>query len=166
MYFSIFCVFFSVLVLSACNETYRSIKGEITRSEQKQAADQGDAEAEFQMGEAVCCGDSKKYNTKKAMRYFCSAAMKGHAGAQVWLGKMYENMQREYTPPVPKNDLKAYMWYSVAAGKNPEARELLNNMEQAMTPKNLARAKEYAAHWQAVRCGPIEEPAGPSTPNG
>jgi hypothetical protein len=65
---------------------------------------------------------------------------------------------------VPKNDLKAFMWYNTAAPRSEEARELLENITQSMTPKNLARAKDYAAHWRAVRCGPVEEPAGPWNP--
>ncbi|NDF12513.1 MAG: sel1 repeat family protein [Proteobacteria bacterium] len=152
------------LLLSGCTETYRWAHGENVRSELKGAADKGDPEAEFQMGQAVCCGDGKKYSTKKAMEYFCDAAFKGHTGAQVWLGRMYENLMREENPPVPKNDLKAFMWYSVAAPKSGEAQELLRNITQAMTPKNLERAKQYAAHWRAVRCGPVEEPAGPWNP--
>lgn len=51
------------------------------RIKHRPAADQGDAVAQFQLGEAYCCGKGF-YDTDEAIRWWCKAAVQSHFKAQ------------------------------------------------------------------------------------
>ncbi len=56
------------------------------------AARSGDAEAEFRVGDALCCsaGEAKGfYDTQEAVAWLCRAADQGHASAAYKLGQIY-----------------------------------------------------------------------------
>lgn len=55
------------------------------------AAEQGDAEAQFLVGNSLCCTGSERtvfYSTRKALNWLCSAARQGHAPAMFRVGKI------------------------------------------------------------------------------
>ncbi len=164
----VFLIALMSVSLSGClMNWYHPFFSEYTKSTKKQLVEQGDAQALYEMGEAWCCGPKGggQFDTEKAMSYWCQAAKKGHSGAQLALGKLYENSYRMIGNTIPKNDLKAYMWYSVAeAAGNAEAGMVKRYLEQSMVPENLERAKAMIPHWRETRCVLLESPQGPWNP--
>ena len=67
-------------------------------------------------------------------------AEQGHARAQSNLGFMYDNGDG-----VPQNNLRAYVWFSVAAAQGHEnARTNRDIVSDELTPEQLARGQETA----------------------
>jgi len=155
------------LSLSGClMNWYHPFISEHTRATKKAAADAGDPAALYAMGDSYCCGPKGGYyDTEKAMAYWCRAAKMGHGPSMLALGKLYEDSYRMIDNTIPKNDLKAYMWYSAAAQSGvSEAAELVRSQEQVMTPANLAKAKAMVPHWRETRCVLLSPPEGPWDP--
>lgn len=134
-----------------------------TRQIWQEKAEAGDPEAEWIMGNSYCCGEEGRfYDAVEAMRWWCSAAKKGYAPAQLALGRIYENAYKITAFPVPKNDVRAYVWYHVAEeGGLAEAGAQRQYLEQYMTEKNLLQAEALLPHWSQMRCVPAREPKGP-----
>lgn len=73
-------------------------------------AEQGDAEAQKQMGMLYAKGEAVKQSYAEAAKWYRSAADQGHAGAQAALGELYEAGQG-----VPADEAAAAQWYRRAA---------------------------------------------------
>ncbi len=71
---------------------------------------QGDAEAQYELGNAYFFGDGVGQDHKKAVRWFSRSAGQGHAGAQHALGRSYS-----YGEGVLQNYRIAAEWYRKAA---------------------------------------------------
>lgn len=76
----------------------------------QKAADQGIAEAQFNLGAMCYNGFGVPQDYAEAMKWFQKAADQGNAQAQNSLGVMYKNGYG-----VPKNYAKAKQWYRKAA---------------------------------------------------
>ena len=76
----------------------------------KRKAEQGDADAQFNLGVLYYYGDGVPQDYAKARRWWEQAAAQGHAGATLNLGLMYVRGQG-----VPQNDAKARQWWERAA---------------------------------------------------
>ncbi len=74
------------------------------------AAEQGDANAQFNLGLRYDDGDGVPENDREAVRWYRMAAEQGHAAAQFTLGTMYSRGR-----DVPENDQEAVKWYRMAA---------------------------------------------------
>ena len=75
-----------------------------------QAAEQGYAPAQFNLGNMYANGEGVPENDTEAVKWYRKAAEQGHAGAQFNLGFMYDNGRG-----VPQNDTEAVKWYRKAA---------------------------------------------------
>ena len=73
-------------------------------------AEQGNADAQFNLALMYDNGRGAPENDKTAVKWFTKAAEQGLAGAQSYLGAMYANGEG-----VPKNDKTAVKWYTLAA---------------------------------------------------
>src|SRR5215471_9458253 len=73
-------------------------------------ADQGDAQAQYNLGVLYDNGQGVPQNDAEAMKWYRKAAEKGHARAQQNLGTMYANGQG-----VPQNYTEAMTWFRKAA---------------------------------------------------
>jgi len=73
-------------------------------------AEQGDSEAQFNLGMIYNLGSGVSRDGKKAARLWLIAAQQGHATAQAYLGTRYENGFG-----VPQNYAIAFKWYRLAA---------------------------------------------------
>jgi TPR repeat protein len=114
---------------------------------QTQAA-QGDADAQYRLGDLHNFGDLVPQDYKKAAHWFEKAAAQGHVGAQNDLGVLYE-----YGNGVPSDSLRAYMWFSLS-----EARSTGNSKKYAainlgflthrLTPAQIAEAQRMARRCQ------------------
>ena len=74
------------------------------------AAERGDAEAQYQLGIAYSNGEGVAKDLTKAFDWTRKAAEQGHAGAQFSLGDAYSNGEG-----VAKDPTKAFDWYRKAA---------------------------------------------------
>jgi TPR repeat protein len=76
-------------------------------------ADQGNANAQYNLGEMYAKGDGVPQDKVKAARWFLKAAEQGHAGAQTNLGWIYVNGGGV----VPKDSAEAMRWFRKAAAQ-------------------------------------------------
>ena len=79
--------------------------------ETKRLAEQGDADAQYNLGLMYFRGDGASQNYAEAVRWYRLAAEQGGAGAQFSLGLMYFSGSEG----VPKDDVEAVKWYRLAA---------------------------------------------------
>ena len=78
--------------------------------EWKPLADQGDADAQNNLGAMYADGEGVVEDDAEAARWYRLAADQGLAAAQVFLGAMYANGRG-----VPEDDAEAVRWYRLAA---------------------------------------------------
>lgn len=76
----------------------------------------GSAPAQFALAKMYDKGDGVPKNPEKAIRFAFKAAQQGYAAAQYYLGQVFENGQ----DGVPKDNVEAYYWYSLAAKNSNE----------------------------------------------
>ena len=76
----------------------------------RQAAEQGDATAQFNLGNMYANGEGVPQDAAEAVRWYRLAAEQGDADAQFNLGVMYANGEG-----VPKDNAEAVRWYRLAA---------------------------------------------------
>ena len=107
-------------------------------------AEQGDADAQFNLGVMYDMGLGVPQDYQEAVRWYRRAAEQGNAGAQNNLGFMYGNAQG-----VPKDYVLAHMWLNLVAAKGlKDAGELRDFLEKDMTPAQLAEAQRLAREWK------------------
>jgi len=120
---------------------------QLQRAQWQRLADQGNAEAEYQLGMSYCCGDGPGHTEIIARKWLCRAALQGHEQAQLQLGRMYgwEITMRPFSTPQEAD--YAYLWYSLAAAQGSQlAAGYLTAMEEYMSPSEIARAKDWQSH--------------------
>ena len=76
----------------------------------RKAADQGNTEAQYLLGECCFYGNGLEENEEEAVKWWLKAAKKGHAESQFWLGNCYYMGQG-----VEENLKEAAKWYQAAA---------------------------------------------------
>ena len=76
----------------------------------RQAAEQGDARAQFLLGSMYMNGEGVPKHFREAAKWYRQAADQGHASAQLNLGYMYDKGEG-----VPEDDPEAVKWYRKAA---------------------------------------------------
>ncbi len=91
----IFLTFFLCLFLTSCathmNNRMSFAQAERIKWTAKAKAD--DADAQYRLGNAYCCGASGYFQTQKAIDWWCKASRKGHIEAQKALIK-YDRTQQ------------------------------------------------------------------------
>ena len=106
----------------------------------RQAADQGDAEAQYNRGLMYANGQGVPEDDAEAVRWYRLSADQGFADAQLNLGVMYANGRG-----VLKDSVLAHMWSNIAGANGHEAaRELRDNLDRDMTRAEISRATELA----------------------
>ena len=74
------------------------------------AAEQGDADAQFNLGVMYHQGQGVLENDETAVKWYTLAAQQGLAEAQANLGVMYQHGNG-----IPKDIDRAYMWFNIGA---------------------------------------------------
>jgi TPR repeat protein len=103
------------------------------------AADQGDAEAQYSLGQLYYNGEGVAKNDVMAFKYYQLAADQGDAGAQYILGIMFARGDG-----VAKNDVIAYKWALLAQAQVSQIKELVDALELKLTPEQRAQGKALA----------------------
>lgn len=73
-------------------------------------ADQGDAEAQFNLGSLYLDGEGVPQNSKKAVLWYTKSAEQGYSNSQMMLGTMYTSGES-----VPQDHIQAMYWYKKSA---------------------------------------------------
>src|SRR5258706_795960 len=113
-------------------------------------ADQGNIEGQYFLGLFYHNAFGVKRDQTEALKWFLKAAQQGDARSQYYAGIMYASGQG-----VAKDLAKADMWLSLSAA-NPKSSyrdslyttEEIGQIEQTMTPEQIAQAKELTKNWK------------------
>ncbi len=97
----------SVIATNACTQQEKI--DQLLQSAE-QAAEQGDADAQFTLGVMYRQGEGVPQDPTEAVKWYRLAAEQGDAGAQFNLGVMYEQGKG-----VPQDPTEAVKWYRLAA---------------------------------------------------
>ena len=97
-------------VIVACGLTVTLLVAQDDPEAIRQAAEKGDAEAQFNLATMYTNGEGVTKDDAEAVRWFRRAAEQGHAAAQYNLGVSYANGEG-----VTKDDAEAIRWYRLAA---------------------------------------------------
>jgi TPR repeat protein len=141
-------------------------KDEVVYENNIEAARAGDAEAQYRVGDALCCslGDRKGfYDTRAATDWLCRAAAQGHAPASLKLGRIYSGhvvegvrvMRRvaERVSGRPENLPVSYAWLKVAAGQGSlDAEADAQTVWSDMAEAEQARAQTLMSSGQPLPC--------------
>ncbi|TKS62645.1 MAG: hypothetical protein EWM73_02274 [Nitrospira sp.] len=115
-------------------------------------AEQGDANAQYNLGVMYDFAKGVPQDFTTARRWYEQAAAQGHAGAQNNLGGLYE-----FGHGVTQNSVRAYMWYHVAAAhstgdaQKDVAAENRDEIAGRMTSAQIAEAKQLAREWKPLQ---------------
>jgi hypothetical protein len=114
--------------------------------ELKPLADQGSAEAQFNLGSLYYQGWGVPQDYREAVMWMRKAAEQGHVFARVTLGSIYaEGVQGEIQKDYPQ----ALMWFVFAAAQGDmEAMEFRDTMASRMTPTQIAEAQRLAREFK------------------
>ena len=107
----------------------------------RKAAEQGDADAQHNLGVMYGEGQGVPQDYAEALKWFRLAADQGEAIAQYNLGLMYGEGQG-----VPKDLVQAYKWFTLAG--DPEAVKSRDVVTRLMTPAQIAEAQKLAREWK------------------
>tara|TARA_B100000686_G_scaffold30512_1_gene31262 strand:+ start:988 stop:1470 length:483 start_codon:yes stop_codon:yes gene_type:complete len=109
----------------------------------KPLAEQGKAEAQFNLGLMYEGGHGVIKDYEEAVKWYRLAAEQSLVWAQFNLGVMYRNGKG-----VNLDNTQAYKWYNIASAKgNESAQEFRDIIEKEMTPSQIAEAQRLAREW-------------------
>lgn len=124
------------------------------RQELTVAANAGDVVAQYELGNAFCCGYGPGKSTAKALEWYCRSALQGYGPAQYALGRYYgTRADTSYDPSLRQELIYSYMWYSIAAlQKVPLADAERDALAIDMSPRELREASDHVRNWQTQGC--------------
>ncbi len=112
-------------------------------------AEQGVADAQYNLGVMYGEGLGVPQDYAKAVGWWRKAAEQGHATSQYNLGVAYHNGEG-----VPQNYAQAHMWHNLAASRFPpgEDRDKVvknrDHVAKKMTPAQISEAQKLAREWR------------------
>jgi TPR repeat protein len=117
-----------------------------TFEETRAKAEQGDANAQYNLGVRYRKGEGVDKDVAVAVKWFRKAAEQGRVDAQHNLGSIYAD-----GIGVVKNDLIAYQWYLLASANGDLAAEwYMSKLEKGLTAEQRAEGQRLATEWQAA----------------
>lgn len=155
---SVVCCFQISGCASVAIEALAITADKVTANRNIDAAQAGDADAQYALGEALCCsGDAAEgtfYDTSQALVWLCRAAEQGNTDAMMKLGQIFDGdqvdgprmMRRILTAitETPENAPAAYYWYARAGRDGHEAAaETAKSLAETMTAPEKAQADLY-----------------------
>jgi TPR repeat protein len=109
----------------------------------RKAAEQGEAQAQFNLGWLYYTGQGVTQDYRQAADWFRKAAEQGFAKAQYNLGLMYGTGQG-----VTQDYIEAHKWWNIAGGGgNSDGIKNRETVEKMMTPDQIAEAQRRASAW-------------------
>ena len=108
--------------------------------EMKALADQGNANAQLNLGVMYDNGEGVPENDAEAVKWYRKAADQGDAIAQSNLGHMYLRGEG-----IPENNIRAYVWWSMAKTQgHANAVTNIDILKPMMTPQQIADGQALA----------------------
>jgi TPR repeat protein len=115
-------------------------------AELRARAEQGDAEAQFQVGKMFAAGRGVSVNMEESARWYLAAAEQGHAMAAYNVAFMYYRSRG-----VSRDLVQAYRWFVVAARLGVgDAEEWALTIDKKMNAKEREEAERILAGTQAA----------------
>ncbi len=109
-----------------------------------EAAEKGDADAQFTLGSAYQMGDGVPQNDIKGVYWMKKSANQGNVDAQFNLGIVYRGGYG-----VTQDLVTAYMWLEMAvANGSARAFDLRRDLSMSMTLDQIDEAKYKLKHWK------------------
>ena len=109
----------------------------------RKAADQGNADAQYNLGFAYDGGQGIPEDKAKAAKWYRKAADQGNALAQTELGYACEK-----GAGLPQDYIQGYMWYNLASAQGIElAKEWKLAVSKKMTKEQIAEAQKLSTQW-------------------
>ena len=116
-------------------------------------AEQGDADAQFRLGQMYYLGWGVSQDYEEARKWYRKAADQGHAEAQLLLGVMYDNGWG-----VLNDNVTAHMWFSVASANGSYAgADNRKKIEEKMTPAQMSQPKPLQPEFRRGHCRPSQQ---------
>ena len=107
-------------------------------------AEQGDADAQYNLGLSYYTGQGVPQDYKEAVKWWKLAAGQGLEIAQYNLGGMYYQGKG-----LPKDYVSAHMWFNICSpSKDEDCMDNRNIVEKEMTPQQIEKAQEMARNWK------------------
>jgi TPR repeat protein len=165
-YFSVASILLSGCV-GAVSETANIAKDKIIISNNIKKAQAGDPEAQFKVGDSLCCsiGDSNKgfYDTKKSIEWLCRSADSQYGPAAFKIAQIYSGdtvsgvrvIRRIASKIAGKISVPsvAYSWFRFAEkyGEK-DARKRADSMWASLDEKEREEAREYVTGQKKLPC--------------
>ena len=113
------------------------------KSELEPLAEQGNADAQYNLGLMYVRGDGVTKDPKKGIQWYRLAAKQGRAEAQNNLAFMYAEGEG-----VTQDFIRAHMWWSIAASQGlKQAIENQELVEKELTFSELEKSKNLVSKW-------------------
>jgi TPR repeat protein len=113
----------------------------------REAAERGEAAAQFEIGRAYYRGIEVQANFAEAIKWFTRAAELGLAAAMNNLGVIHARGEG-----VPPDLVEAYKWFALSArAGNPYGFANLEKLSKRMTPEQIADAVSRSALMQITK---------------
>ena len=110
----------------------------------RKAADQGNAPAQYNLGNMYRTGQGVAKDEVEAVKWYRKAADQGTASAQVNLGTMYW-----VGNGVVKDELEAYKWFLLSGAQGIEgAKKNITLIEKDLTASQRAEGQRLAREWK------------------
>ena len=116
-----------------------------------QDATAGNAEAQFELGNAYIKGDGVTMDAAQAAKWYGMAADQGYTQAQVQMAMKYAHGNG-----VPLDPVEADKWIVLASRTDRNDTALLNMLEGHFTPDDIQRGHAAADQWQAQHATPAK----------
>ncbi|HED13069.1 MAG TPA: sel1 repeat family protein [Gammaproteobacteria bacterium] len=108
------------------------------------AAEKGDAKAQYNLGLVYDRGVGVKSDESKALKWYRLAAGQGYAEAQYNLGMMYF-----FGKAVAQDNIKAYRWIVLAADQDLDAaKQAMEELKKKISEPQIATAQAAARAWK------------------
>ncbi len=107
------------------------------------SANQGDKQAQAELGTLYFTGTGVPQNYNEAFRWFFQAAKQNSAIGQAWLAVLYRDGKG-----ISKDMVKAYAWILLSAAQNyNDAIEFKKVLEKNLTAQQITQAQSLAKQW-------------------
>lgn len=145
----IFLLALSTLLLSSFSfaaQKYSEINPAIEKTQR--LAQQGDLKAQVELAIAYEHGGGITKNPKKAIQWYCKAAVKGSSNAQVNLAWMLLNARG-----IEKDDALAVRWFKAAAKSGDQyAQQMLSRLDQNLQTGKSICIVLPTPYWETKKC--------------
>jgi hypothetical protein len=140
-------VILAACLWAGCHSPDGAARSEKDLARLRAKSDQGNAQAQFELGKMYTTGDGVPRNDEEAVKWFQPAANLGHVEAQYYLGLMYKDGRG-----TEKDFVEGYKWLNLAAAQgNANAEVRMDALGRLMSRDQIAEAQRAAMNFTAEK---------------